>query len=304
MHDADASKKRIGFVGLGTMGGSMAVHLHKHSLSTRSVPALVHNRSPEKALAHASEHGTVAIADLATLASRCDVICACLSTTADVTAVFERLPLERGTLIIDATSGDPEGTRALGESLRARGVRLVDAPVSGGPKGAVAASLTSMMGGDDADVEAARQYIGAWSGKMVQCGPLGAGDAVKAVNNMLNTAHLLLATEGLLALQRAGVAPATALDVINSSSGGSTQTARYPTYVLSRSFDYGFALPLMRKDVGIAAGLAADGATLFPEVHRLIEAAEAQLGPGADYTEIAKLLEGRAGVGELRAAAP
>lgn len=141
--------------------------------------------------------------------------------------------------------------------------------------------------------------MGCWSSKVVRCGPLGSGDAVKAVNNVMNAAHLLLATEGCVALKKYGVEPSVALDVINSSSGMSLQSQRLPQYVLSRSFDFGFQLALMRKDCGIAADMVESltpSATLIPEVRRILEAAEEEYGGNVDYTSVAKLLESRAGV--------
>lgn len=115
----------------------------------------------------------------------------------------------------------------------------------------------------------------------------------------MNAAHLLLATEGCVALKKYGVEPSVALDVINSSSGMSLQSQRLPQYVLSRNFDFGFQLALMRKDCGIAADMVESltpSATLIPEVRRILEIAEAQYGGNVDYTYVAKLLESRGGV--------
>ena len=135
--------------------------------------------------------------------------------------------------------------------------------------------------------------------QMLPIGPVGAGDATKSINNVLNSAHLLLATEGMLALKRYGVEPSTALEAINGGSGMSLQTTRLPDNVPSRKFAYGFALGLMRKDCKIAGDLVASqtpSATLIPRVVDLLGEAEAELGPDADYTQIAQLLENRAGL--------
>ena len=160
--------------------------------------------------------------------------------------MLAHIPLKERALVVDCTSGEPAASRALAASLRERcGGRFVDAPVSGGPTGAEGGTLTSMLGGDEADCSAAMEWarrrlpsslspslvtslslppslppslsprthrpraasrceqVASYSRKVVRCGPSGAGDAVKAVNNVLNSAHLLLATEGLLALQAA-----------------------------------------------------------------------------------------------------
>mmetsp|Transcript_4270 Transcript_4270/g.14137 ORF Transcript_4270/g.14137 Transcript_4270/m.14137 type:complete len:327 (+) Transcript_4270:912-1892(+) len=294
-----STTKTLGWYGLGTMGTSIAGYMHKYSLEKYGRPALVASRTASKAEALSGEIGAEYRADFASLAAECDVIGLCLSTTADVEEVLSSAPLRRGTLIVDVTSGGPAATVELGERLKSKfGVRMVDAPVSGGPVGAETGSLTSMVGGSDDDFAEAVDLIDAWSSKIVKCGPLGAGNAVKAVNNVLNAAHLLLASEGVIALTKYGVDAHTALDVINSSSGMSLQTQRLPQHVLSRKFDFGFQLGLMRKDCVNAADLLKDltpSATLIPEVTRLMLEAETQFGSNADYTKAAQYLEDLAG---------
>lgn len=304
---ASSSKKQkvtekktvVGFIGLGAMGSHLARHLHAFSQEQWDLPALVWNRTPEKAQEHAKAHGTQAVSSLAEL-ERCDVLCLCLPTTAHVAEVLNDVLLKADSLVIDCTSGDPVQTRELAAKLEnVRDVHFVDAPVSGGPKGAEAGTVTSMLGGDPADIALASQVCGAWSKKVVHCGPVGAGDATKAINNVMNSAHLLLATEGLLALKKAGVDPATAVEVINASSGASLQVQRLPDNVLSRKFNYGFALGLMNKDCGIAGDLVAaqtPSASLIPKVVALLGEATERFGADADYTQIAMLLEERAGV--------
>lgn len=294
-------KPTVGYIGLGTMGSSMARHLNVASTEAGGRPALVWNRSPEKAASHAAVHGTVACDSAAELAAAVDVVCLCLSTTDDVKAVLAELPLRPGALVIDCTSGEPAATKALAAELKARGVGFVDAPVSGGPGGASAGTLTSMCGGSEEDFAVAAPWINAWSAKIVHCGTeVGAGDAVKSINNVLNAAHVALAAEGLATLKKLGVAPSVALSVINSSSGKSLQTeGNLPDNVVTRKFGYGFQLGLMRKDVGIAAELVkqhAPTATLIPAVQALYDAAVDELGAGADYTEVVKPLERAMGV--------
>ncbi|CAK0873470.1 unnamed protein product [Prorocentrum cordatum] len=132
-------------------------------------------------------------------------------------------PEAAGACIVSCTSGEPRVTRRLAGDLLARfGVHFLDCPVSGGPRGAAAGSLTCMLGADCEEAAGrATPVIQAFAKRIVRCGPAGAGHAVKAVNNALNVAHLLLGAEGLLALQGAGVKPEVALDAINSSSGRS-----------------------------------------------------------------------------------
>lgn len=213
-----SEKKTVGFIGLGAMGSHLARHLHAFSQEQWSQPALVWNRTAEKAQEHAKAHGTQAVSSLAEL-GRCDVLCLCLPTTAHVAEVLNGVPLNPDSLVIDCTSGDPVQTRELAAKLEnVRDIHFVDAPVIGGPKVAEAGTVTSMLGGDETDIALASQVCGAWSKKVVHCGPVGAGDATKAINSVMNSAHLLIATEGMLALKKAGVEPATAVEVIVDAS--------------------------------------------------------------------------------------
>ena len=295
---ATEGQTKVAFLGLGAMGTHLARHLHGFSQKHFGRAAVVWNRTPEKAMLHAEAHGTEWVRTLAELQD-CKVICLCLPTTGHVEQVLSEVPLQPGSLVIDCTSGDPVATTALAARLLSeRGIRFTDAPVSGGPKGADAGAVTSMVGGAPDDVAEARPIIEAWSKKVVHCGPVGAGDATKSINNVLNSAHLILATEGMLALKKYGVDPATALEAINGGSGMSLQTTRLPDNVLSRKFAYGFALGLMHKDCRIAGSLVESqtpSATLIPRVVELLAQAEELKGPDADYTQIAQLLEERAG---------
>lgn len=294
--------RTVAFVGLGAMGWGMAATLASGAADSTSVasPVLVWNRTTSRAEAHAAEFGTACAPTLAAAAAA-DVIVSCLPTSAQVAAVAAELGprLGRGGLWIDCTSGEPTATRAIAAKLAAAGVRMVDCPVSGGPAGAASGQLTAMMGGDADGVDAARPIVALFARKkVVFCGGLGAGHAVKAVNNALNAAHLAVAGEGLLALAKLGVAPAAALDAINGSSGMSRQTLeRLPREVLPRRFAYGFKLGLMLKDVSIAVdGVGGGEGRLLPAVKRLLEDAVAGEGGDADYTRLLRTQERAAGV--------
>jgi 3-hydroxyisobutyrate dehydrogenase len=205
--------------------------------------------------------------------------------------------------VVDATSGDPAISIKIAKILSANDISFVDCPVSGGPAGAKEARLTSMMGGSAEARTKAREIISqtfSKYGKVVDVGPVGSAHATKSINNCLNATHLLVAAEGLLALKAFGVEPSVALEVINNSSGRSLQTQkRVPEKVLTRSFDYGFKLGLMHKDVAIANGLLDEhfkSATVMRETMKLLTAAKSRFGLDADYTEIVKELETRAGL--------
>ena len=184
--------------------------------------------------------------------------------------------------------------------LKEAGVTMIDCPVSGGPDGAASGQLTAMVGGDNNDV--AQSVINIFAKKIVRCGTVGAGHAVKAMNNCLNAAHLIVAGEALLALKKWGVQPEVALQAINASSGRSLQTeVRIPTEVLTRRFDYGFKLGLMLKDVRIAVdGLAAyqedrRSNSILSAVKKVLEESVNAQGYDVDYTCVLRTLELEAG---------
>ena len=213
-----------------------------------SHPSWFGNRTTARSEQHAAEFGTRCARALSDVVDA-DVIITCLPTSVQVADIAEMLApsLKSGSLWIDCTSGDPNTTKEVARTLKSVGVTMIDCPVSGGPHGAASGELTAMVGGDHN--HDARTIISLFAKKkIVDCGPVGAGHAVKAMNNCLNAAHLLVAGEALLALAKLGVQPDVALDAINASSGRSLQTeVRIPTEVLTRKFDYGFKLGLMLR---------------------------------------------------------
>lgn len=287
---------KVAFLGLGAMGYPMAAHLAKR------FPTLVWNRTFAKALKHQEEFGSKAV-PLEKVAEA-QVIFTCLPTTKEVVEVAEALwpHLRPGTYWVDATSGEPEGSRKLAERLLQKGVVYLDAPVSGGTIGAEKGTLTVMMGGPEEAVERVKPYL-AYAAKVVHVGPVGAGHAVKAINNALLAVNLWAAGEGLIALVRQGVSAEKALEVINASSGRSNATENLiPQRVLTRAFPKTFALGLLVKDLGIAMGVL-DGERAPSPLLRLTreayEMAKRELGPEADHVEALKLLE-RWGGTEIR----
>jgi 3-hydroxyisobutyrate dehydrogenase len=201
--------------------------------------------------------------------------------------------LAPGTLLVDMGSSEPLRTRALAEHVAARGATMIDAPVSGGVSGATAGTLTIMVGGPDDEVAALTPLL-AVLGRPRHVGPVGAGHALKALNNLMSAAHLLASSEALLAGERFGLDPSVMLDAVNGSSGrsGSTEN-KWPNFVLPETYDSGFALALMVKDIRIALGLAQ--ATGAPTTHmaRTVElwaGAARALGPDADHTEVVRWL--------------
>jgi 3-hydroxyisobutyrate dehydrogenase len=171
--------------------------------------------------------------------------------------------------------------------------------VSGGTSGAEQGTLTVMVGGDPALLERARPVIAAFGKKIVHCGDIGAGDALKSVNNALLAVHVWSTAEGLAALAKAGVKADVALDVINASSGRSNASMNlFPERVLTRAFPRTFRLALLDKDVGIAAGVAREQkvpAPLLQLTADLFRIAHNALGEEADHVEAVKLVEQWAG---------
>ncbi|KQR40692.1 NAD(P)-dependent oxidoreductase [Deinococcus sp. Leaf326] len=286
------------FLGLGAMGAPMAAHLARRAQDTGG-RALVWNRTPGRAEAHAAAHGSHA-ATLDEVAGA-DLIFTCLPTSAEVDDLIAALEahLRPGTLWVDCTSGHPEAAPRQRARLAARGVGFLDAPVSGGTGGAEAGALTVMVGGPEAEVEAARPHL-AFAGLVVRVGDTGAGFAVKAVNNALLAANLWVAGEGLATLVRAGVDAGAALEVINASSGRSNVSQNLiPQRVLTREFPATFALGLLAKDAGIAMDLVQTGkgsAPVLAQVAGLTRAAAQVVGPEQDHTAALKLIEAFNGV--------
>eukprot|EP00397_Hematodinium_sp_SG-2012_P044466 GEMP01049677.1.p1 GENE.GEMP01049677.1~~GEMP01049677.1.p1 ORF type:complete len:313 (+),score=71.77 GEMP01049677.1:215-1153(+) len=272
----------VGWIGLGTMGFPMAKHVAK---ALRNQQLFVWNRNAKKAEMHAKEVSglcipvtrgqsdrvsSVVCSSIADVSENAEVIFLCLPSSTQVAEVVQHIS-GKCHIIVDCTSGDPTKTREIGAELSKRGISLVDCPVSGGPLGAENATLTTMFGGDKESVEIAMS-LSAFAKVKEHVGPLAAGHAVKAINNMLNCIHLLAATEGLLALSKFGVPPEKALDCINMSSGRSLQTE---VRVLTRKFNYGFKLGLMEKDVHTARNIQdnvlPESALLFPLVEQLVK---------------------------------
>ncbi|GGS39475.1 NAD(P)-dependent oxidoreductase [Deinococcus knuensis] len=283
----------LAFLGLGAMGDPMAAHLARYA-AANGLSAHVWNRTDSKAQAHARTHGSRAVT-LETAAGA-DVIFTCLPTSAEVSEVLSVMEphLKSGAVWVDCTSGHPQAAPAQRERLAARGVTLLDAPVSGGTAGAQAGTLTVMVGGPAEALEAVRPHL-AFAGKVVHVGQSGAGFAVKAVNNALLGVTLWATGEGLAVLARAGVDLGAALDVINASSGRSNASQNLiGQRVLTREFPATFALGLLAKDAGIAADLTGEvrgSAPLLAQTAALLRAAERVVGADEDHTAALKLIE-------------
>jgi len=211
-------------------------------------------------------------------------------------AVLEALPsLRSGAVVVDMSSSDPASTRALAPALQPKSIDMLDAPVSGAVAKAKDGTLTIMIGGDREVFEKCTPILRAMGKDLFHVGPLGAGHAVKALNNYLGAVGTLAGFEALLVARALGLDPRAMLEAINASTGRNSTTERkIPQQVLTGAFASGFKLALMAKDVGIAAGLARDlgvEAPLLKETLRLWRAAQKRLRAQADHTEIFHFLE-------------
>lgn len=289
---------KVAFLGLGAIGEPMARHL-----ATRYDLA-VWNRTGARAASFAAEHGARHATTPAEAAQGAAAVITCLPTSREVeevvtgpTGLLTGMVAE--SVLIDCTSGDPATSRRLASQLAERAIGFVDAPVSGGVSGAVKGILTVMCGGDAATFERARPFLEAFGEKIVLCGPVGAGHAVKAVNQAMLGAHIWALAEGLVALEKAGVSTSTALDVINASSGRSNSSMNlFPERVMTRAFPRTFRLALLDKDARIAADFAREHGVQSPLLQltsELLRMARHVLGEEADHVEAVKVIEAWAG---------
>lgn len=267
-------------------------------IATAGFPLTVWNRTVERTQEFTRDRGVRAGNSVADAVSGADVVVTCLSTSADVASLLDAdvvSAFAAGATLVDCTSGDPATSRRLATRLRERGIAFIDAPVSGGVKGAQEGTLTVMCGGDEHDIERVRPVLEAFGRKIVHCGPVGAGDAVKAMNQALLALTIWGTGEALAALAKSGVSAQVALDVINASSGRSNASMNlFPERVLNRSFPRTFRLALLDKDARIAAQIARDEkvpAPLTQLAADLCTLAHRELGEEADHVEAVKLIE-------------
>jgi 3-hydroxyisobutyrate dehydrogenase len=312
MSGEPAPLRRVGVVGVGHMGAPMAGHLLAAGLELRAFDA-----SEEAMRAFVDRHASaVAAGSLAELAAWADAVLTMLPNGAIVRAVAlgdtaegdslaagwaERAAAHEASgalLLLDMSSSAPSGTRALGATLAERGVAMVDAPVSGGVRGAEAGTLAIMAGGEPADLDRCAPLFEAMGSTVVRTGGLGSGHATKALNNYLSACAMLAATEAALVARRFGLDPRLVIEAVNHSTGRSSSTEeKFPRFVFGGDLNAGFALDLMLKDVATAVELAQETETPAPlaaATRELLTEARAALPAGSDYMQIVRHFEARA----------
>ena len=293
---ADAIK-RVCFVGIGNMGWPMATRLVRAGFEVAVTDAVA-----GRAKSFVDQIGGKAVASLADATKEADVLLTMLPTSANVVSVVNEImpSLNSGKILVDMSSGAPAATQKIARDLGAIGVAVVDAPVSGGVSRALTGELAIMTGGHAAALDRVDPLLRAMGTTIHRIGPVGAGQAMKALNNLVSAGGLLMAVEALVIGQQFGLDPAVMTDVLNASTGMNNSTQKkLKQFVLSLKFDSGFGLDLMVKDLSIALEVGRNGSapTPFSALCREMWASAASmLGKGQDHTAIAKLSEALAGV--------
>lgn len=291
----------IGFVGLGVMGTPMATHLARagHRLVLLDLEA-----AKADALAQALGGSARTARTPAEVAAASEIVITMLphgQAVQDVALGASGLVhgWRAGGLLLDTSSCEPWLTEETGRRLAERGIGMVDAPVSGAQWGAVDAQLVFMAGGRAEDLARVRPLMERMGRAVFHLGPLGAGHAMKCINNCITAVTLANTAEGLVAGKRYGLDPRAMIEVLNASTGGSwiTQT-HFEQRVFNRAFDDPFKLELMLKDMGIAVELARDTATPVPLwglAQQLWRMADHAAGPGASVSELVRWVEKQTG---------
>jgi len=289
---------RVGFIGLGTMGAAMAANVARAGFEVTAW-----NRTPGRGT-ELAELGVRLAPSAAAVASASDVVITIVSDTADVEAVLFGPDgvaggAGEGCLVVDMSTISPSATRGFATRLAERGVALLDAPVSGGSEGAQKGTLSIFVGGDEADLERARSVLEAMGTTITHVGPVGSGQAVKAVNQVILAGGYLGVAEGIVLAIKAGL---DVEQVVAALSGGAAQSwvlANRSGRMLANDYPLGFKVSLHRKDLRIALELAGETGTTLP-ISALVETIEAGLiaqGHGDDdVSALARAIRGLSGL--------
>jgi 3-hydroxyisobutyrate dehydrogenase-like beta-hydroxyacid dehydrogenase len=245
----------VGFIGVGNMGNPMAGNVLKGGFSMT-----VFDKST-KAMENLVQAGAKAAKSARDVVEASEIVLTCLPASPDVEALYlgagGLIELARpGTILIDLSSVLPSTPRKLEPAAKARGVHFLEAPVSGGVSGARAATLAIMVGGDAQILERARPVLRTIGPNIFSVGPVGAGNTVKAINNMMASVNALTMMEGLAVGVKAGLDPMVIYEVVKASSGGSKALERIPSNIVPRRFEPGFKVALMNKDLDTFSTIA------------------------------------------------
>lgn len=290
-------KGTIGIVGLGRMGNGMAQSLLREGFTVLGTDIGETQRQAAK------EIGVGIVADIKALCAESSVIILSLPMAKHVQAVVKGKDgiidcAQPNTLIIDTSTSEPDVTRALSIELAQLGHQLLDCPVSGGPAGAEAGTMVMVVGGERSSLERAQLYLDALSSKVVYMGKSGNGHAAKLINNLLCAAHLVTTAEAVALGTKAGLDPKDLIAGLNAGSGRSAiSEVNFPRWILNQSFDSGFTMELMRKDVRLAKNMIGEMGLELPvaeQVAKIWSQSEANIPDQDDFNCIIKT----AGLGE------
>lgn len=293
--------KTVGFIGLGMMGSRMVRHLKGHA------NILIFDVDSARAKQSASEANGHAVASMNEM-SKADTVIMMLPNSKIVDSVVRGEPgkpglidiLTPGAMIIDMSSATPANTIENAKLVRTKGLIYMDAPVSGGPGGAESAKLAIMVGASQADFDHAKPLLDHMGTNVILAGGTGSGHAVKALNNLLSATILAATSEVFAAGEKFGLDPHVMQKIVNASSGTSYATNHtWPGAILPKTYNFGFALSLMHKDVGIAMSLIESTGvkTVLAEANaKMWDHALKNAPAGADMTDITRQIQKAAGL--------
>ena len=283
----DLEQIKAGVIGLGAMGEPMARHLANAGLL-----AMVWNRSGEKAAVLAKECGVIAATDPAQLAAGCNVILTCVSADRDLLDVVGQLipGVQRGSVLIDTSTVSPATARKVADSLSNVGCDFVDAPVSGGVEGAQKGTLSVMAGGESANISRIKPVLEAISSTVTHMGPVGAGQATKAVNQVMIAGIAEAVCEALALSEKLNLPSERLLSVVGAGAAGSWFLGHRGSTMLENEFDVGFKLSLLLKDLLICQSLAQDLDISMPTVEAAIRDYTSLVEQGHGENDISGLI--------------
>lgn len=285
--------EKVGFVGLGIMGKPMAKNLIEAGYEL-----VLYNRTKEKAEEIAADGATVA-GSPKEVAGSCSIIITMLPDSLDVEAVVAGEDsilegIEEGSLVVDMSTISPVVTKELAAKIGERGASMLDAPVSGGDAGAQGGTLSIMVGGSEEDFERAKPLFEVMGETVTHVGPVGAGQVVKAANQIVVALTIEAVSEALVLGSKAGVAPEKILDVLGGGLAGNKVMEAKREKFLGHSFDPGFRIELHHKDLGIALAAGREYGVSLPVtaiVDQMLEELMAKGRGDRDHSAILTLIE-------------
>jgi 2-hydroxy-3-oxopropionate reductase len=286
--------EKVGFIGLGIMGRPMAKNLMEAGYEL-----VLQNRSPEKAEELAEEGNATAAGSPRAVAEACDIVITMLPDSPDVEAVVDGEEgilegIREGALLVDMSTISPVVTEKLAKKLRERGASMLDAPVSGGDVGAIEGALSIMVGGSEEDFERARPLFDVMGKVATHVGPTGAGQVVKACNQIVVALNIEAVSEALVLGSKAGVAPEKVVEALSGGLAGSAVMEAKKEKFFSHDFEPGFRIELHHKDLGIALAAGREYGVALPVtaiVDQMLEASKAKGRGDRDHSALLTLLE-------------